>query len=186
MHSFAASLRVPARRAALRATATTPPRTLSLRAGGFRRFSTESPKPAPKSSNTALYVGLGVLVAAAGSYLFFSADSAETTFKKASQATKVAANFVPSKEDYQKVRIRFETAITKGGLTHRPRCTTPLRTSSRKTPSTMVRISVFVYICGSYARSRWLIRSGYPASCLALVGYLRQGDRHRRQVRAFG
>ncbi|KAI0036967.1 cytochrome c peroxidase [Vararia minispora EC-137] len=95
------ALRASARRAVLRAAG---PRSLSLRNPAFRRFTTEAPKPeAPKSSNTALFAGLGVVALAGAGYFFFSSDSAETTAKKGAQAVKVAANFVPAKEDYQKV-----------------------------------------------------------------------------------
>ncbi|THU96780.1 heme peroxidase [Dendrothele bispora CBS 962.96] len=73
------------------------------------RYSTEStsgtPPPPPPKSNTALFVGLGAVVAAGGvAYYAFSDDG--TAVKSGLQAAKVKANFVPSKDDYQKVYNR--------------------------------------------------------------------------------
>ncbi|TFY62568.1 hypothetical protein EVJ58_g3782 [Rhodofomes roseus] len=80
----------------------------AVRSAGIRRYTTEVPKPeAPKKSNTALYAGLGV--AAVGGIAFYvytsSSDTAKeagTLAKSGAQAAKVAANFVPTKEDYEK------------------------------------------------------------------------------------
>jgi len=70
----------------------------------FRKYSTET----PTKSNTALFAGLGA--AAVGGIAFYvytsSSDTAKeagTALKSGAQVAKAAANFVPSKEDYQKV-----------------------------------------------------------------------------------
>ena len=104
-----AVLRAPARRAAFVSAPRAAART-SLRSS-FRKYSTESaPPPQPKSgSNTALYAALGgVAVVGLGYFVYASSDSAKeaaTAAKSAGQAIKVAANFVPTKEDYQKVSL---------------------------------------------------------------------------------
>lgn len=69
----------------------------------FRRFST-TPPPPPKS-NTALYAGIGA-AAVGGFAIYYLSDfgnDAKTAAKSASQSAKVAAGFVPTKGDYQKV-----------------------------------------------------------------------------------
>ncbi|GBE80585.1 Cytochrome c peroxidase, mitochondrial [Sparassis crispa] len=115
-----AAIRVSARRGAFAAPVARVPRT--FRNSAFRRYSTEAPKT--KSSNTALFAGLG-LAAAAGGLAFYiyssSSDTAKqagTALKSGAQAVKVAANFVPTKEDYQKVYNRIaeilEDASDKG------------------------------------------------------------------------
>ncbi|KAI4517710.1 heme peroxidase [Schizophyllum commune Loenen D] len=74
----------------------------------FRRFnSTEAPKP-PKS-NTGLYAGIagGALLAGIGFYYYSQGMNPLTAAKSGAQAAKVATNFVPSKEDYQKVYNRI-------------------------------------------------------------------------------
>lgn len=63
----------------------------------FRRYSTEAPK---SSSKTVIYA-VGAVALAGGAYFAFGGDSA----KSAIQSAKVKANFVPTKEDYQKVCI---------------------------------------------------------------------------------
>ena len=81
----------------------------AFRTTGLRRYTTEVPKPeAPKKSNTALYAGIGA--AAVGGIAFYiytsnsdAAKEAGTLAKSGAQAVKVAANFVPTKEDYEKV-----------------------------------------------------------------------------------
>ncbi|KAF9073649.1 heme peroxidase [Rhodocollybia butyracea] len=75
-----------------------------------RRFSTPPPEaPAPKS-NTPLYVGIGAVVAAGVAFYAFS-DSGNTAIKSGVQAAKVKANFVPTKDDYQKVYNRIADII---------------------------------------------------------------------------
>ena len=82
----------------------------AFRTTGLRRYTTEVPKPeAPKKSNTALYAGIGA--AAVGGITFYiytsnsdTAKEAGTLAKSGAQAVKVATNFVPTKEDYEKVR----------------------------------------------------------------------------------
>lgn len=71
----------------------------------FRRFST-APPPPPKS-NTALYAGIGA-AAVGGLAIYYFTDfgkEANTAAKSAAQTAKSAAGFVPTKEDYQKVRV---------------------------------------------------------------------------------
>ena len=101
--SFAA-LRASARRVNVAASAGRLPRT-ALRNPAFRKYSTEAPK---KSSNAALIGAVGVAALGGAAFWVYasSSDSAKeagTAFKSGAQAAKVAANFVPTKEDYQKV-----------------------------------------------------------------------------------
>ena len=85
--------------------ATRLPRT-TFRTTFHRKYSeqTTPPPPAPeaKSSNTALYFSLGAAAVGAAGYYFYSTN-AENAVKSGVQAAKVKANFVPTKEDYQKV-----------------------------------------------------------------------------------
>jgi len=77
-----------------------------LRASFSRNFSTPPPAPGAKSSNTALYLGLGVAAAGGLAYYFYNTESgkeAGTAIRSGAQAAKVAANFVPTKDDYTKV-----------------------------------------------------------------------------------
>ena len=79
----------------------------------FRRFnSTEAPKP-PKS-DTGLYAGIagGALLAGIGFYYYSQGMNPLTAAKSGAQAAKVATNFVPSKEDYQKVRCRIRSHVS--------------------------------------------------------------------------
>jgi cytochrome c peroxidase len=105
--SFAA-LRAPARRVAFsnasRVTARARP--------AYRKYSTTpTPPPAAKSSNALIYGGLGALaLAGAGFYIYSSqsdtAREAGSAARSAAQSAKSLANFVPTKEDYQKVGKR--------------------------------------------------------------------------------
>lgn len=80
-------------------------RVSTFRGSGFRKYSTEAPK---SSSNTLLWAGLGAAaVGGVAWYIYSSEDTikgAETALKSGVQSGKVAANFVPTREDYQKVR----------------------------------------------------------------------------------
>lgn len=107
-----AALRASVRKAALPAPAAARARP-ALRSSAFRRYSTETPgstpPPPPKSSNTALFAGVGA--AALGGVAFWvytsqsdAAKTAGTAVKSGVQSAKAAANFVPTKEDYIKVR----------------------------------------------------------------------------------
>ena len=76
----------------------------------FRHNSSTSTPP-PKS-NLPLIAGLGAVVLAAGGYYVYTSDSAKgakSALKSSAQVGKAYANFTPSQEDYQKVRIRFPT-----------------------------------------------------------------------------
>ena len=111
-------------RLSLRKTAVPAPsraaRAARIRAPAVRKYSTETPlpPPSPKASNTTLYAGLGA--AALGGVAFWvytsssdSAKAAGTALKSGAQAAKVAANFVPTKEDYIKVRIALHMIATR-------------------------------------------------------------------------
>ena len=100
--SFAA-LRASARRAT--ASAARAPR-VGMRNTAVRRYATES-APGPKS-NAALLGALGVAALAGGAFWVYTSNSdkakeAGTAVKSGAQAAKAAANYVPTKEDYQKV-----------------------------------------------------------------------------------
>lgn len=100
--SFAA-LRASARRANLVAPAARLQRN-AVRNPAFRKYSTEAPK---KSSNAALLGALGAAALGGAAFWVYSSSSASakeagTALKSGAQAAKVAANFVPTKEDYQK------------------------------------------------------------------------------------
>ncbi|KIP06974.1 class I heme peroxidase [Phlebiopsis gigantea 11061_1 CR5-6] len=118
--SFAA-LRVSLRKAAVPAPSRAA-RAARFRAPAVRKYSTETPPPPPppKSSNTTLYAGLGA--AALGGVAFWvytsSSDSAKvagTAVKSGAQAAKVAANLVPTKEDYIKVYNRVAEIMDEAG-----------------------------------------------------------------------
>lgn len=83
----------------------------------FRKYSTESTPTPQQKSNTALYAALGsVAVAGLGYFIYASSDTAKeagTAAKSAGQAIKVAANFVPTKEDYQKVISLIHMMVSK-------------------------------------------------------------------------
>lgn len=75
-----------------------------------RKYSTETSGPGesaqpPKSGNSSIFawVGVGALVVGGTYFALSSNDKAATTAKSTVQSAKVAANFVPSKADYQKV-----------------------------------------------------------------------------------
>ena len=90
-------------------------RRAELRTSSFRKYSTEAP-PAAKS-NTGLYVGLGAVVVGGGLAYYLYTSSSETSkttstaLKSAAQSTKVATKFVPTKEDYQKVRSDLSVKV---------------------------------------------------------------------------
>ena len=72
-----------------------------------RKFTTPTGSTPPPKSGSGLYIGLGIgAVALIGGAFYVSSTSedAGTVAKSAIQAAKVAANFTPTKEDYQKVR----------------------------------------------------------------------------------
>ena len=104
--SFAA-LRAPVRRAVVSAT----PRASARARTTFRKYSTAPTPPPAKSNNAWLFAGLGVALAGAGFYVYSSqsdsARAAGTAVKSTAQAAKSKANFVPTKEDYQKVCENF-------------------------------------------------------------------------------
>ena len=101
--SFAA-FRAPLRRQIFSASF----KRAELRTSSFRKYST-NPPPAAKSS-TGLYVGLGAVAVGGGLAYYLYASSSDTAketstaLKSAAQSAKAATKFVPTKEDYQKVR----------------------------------------------------------------------------------
>lgn len=101
-------LRIPLRNAAplKRAVRAQLPKPSPFRAStGGRRGYSSAPPPPPESkgSSTTLLLGLGAAGAAGAAWYFFT-DEGKTAAKSGAQVAKVAANFVPSKEDYLQVR----------------------------------------------------------------------------------
>ncbi|KAI0744161.1 cytochrome c peroxidase [Daedaleopsis nitida] len=109
--SFAA-LRASSRRVNVATRAVRAPR-VAVRNPAFRKYSTEGPSgPAPKSTNTLLIGAAGAAALGGVAFWLFTSNSdsareAGTALKSGAQAAKAAANFVPSKEDYQKVYNRI-------------------------------------------------------------------------------
>ncbi|KAI5115692.1 hypothetical protein M0805_002835 [Coniferiporia weirii] len=116
MSSFAA-LRVSTRRAAFAAAPRSAVRT-NMRAS-FRKYSTESAEP-KKAGNTWLYASLGGAALVSAGYYFYASSSETskevgTAAKSAAQSAKVLANFVPTKEDYQKVYNDIASILEENG-----------------------------------------------------------------------
>ena len=136
--SVFAALRAPARRSGLVATPRVAARS-TMRMRSFRKYSTESTQsPKPESSNTWLYASIGgAALVSAGYYVYSTSDSAKTAAKSTGQAIKVKTNFVPTKEDYQKVRLlTYNTYDQIKLIIHR--FITILLRFSRKTANMMV------------------------------------------------
>ena len=181
--SFAA-LRASARRVNVAASAGRLPRT-ALRNPAFRKYSTEAPK---KSSNAALIGAVGVAALGGAAFWVYasSSDSAKeagTAFKSGAQAAKVAANFVPTKEDYQKVLLLvappFAPPYSSSSVF---RCTTVLRRFSTLLPTRnmMVRRPLHprrpLGAHRTYAfaqRDRWFLRPRPRPPCVARIGHVR-------------
>jgi cytochrome c peroxidase len=93
---------------------------LKGRAPAGRAYSTPPPPPAGKS-NTGLYVGLGLAVVAAGAgyYVFASSDptarEVATALKSGAQSAKSYAHYTPKKEDYQEVYNKIAKVIDEAG-----------------------------------------------------------------------
>jgi cytochrome c peroxidase len=87
-------------------------RVSAFRSSGFRKYSTEAPK---SSSYTLLWASIGAAAVGGVAWYIYSSDDAakgaETALKSGVQSVKVAANFVPTKEDYQKVRCSPRLAL---------------------------------------------------------------------------
>ncbi|KAF9467405.1 cytochrome c peroxidase [Collybia nuda] len=108
-----ALLRAPLRKAAFSAAI---PRT-AVRTS-YRKFSTPTPPPPPKAkSNNGLFIGLGAAIAVGGLAVYLYSDSTETgtAVKSGIQVAKVKANFVPTKEDYQKVYNKIAELFDEAG-----------------------------------------------------------------------
>ncbi|KAL4251457.1 Peroxidase [Abortiporus biennis] len=89
-------------------------------ANTFRRYTTETPAPAPKKSNVGLYAGLGAAVVGGIAFYIYSSDSdaaktAGTALKSGAQSAKVAANYVPTKADYIKVYNKIAEVLDSAG-----------------------------------------------------------------------
>lgn len=162
-----AALRSSLRRSALQ----TSPRTArpALKQSAFRRFSTETPTPTPTpkpKSNAALYGGIGAAVVGGIALYVFTSDSdsakaAGSAARSGAQAAKAAANFVPSKADYEKVRhLRQVTrdhisrlCLLFTRLTACFRSLTPLfciRSIIRSLSSLILRVTMTVRMSGSH------------------------------------
>ncbi|PSR73215.1 hypothetical protein PHLCEN_2v10936 [Hermanssonia centrifuga] len=92
------------------------------RVPAFRRFnSTQStPPPSPNKSYTGIYAGFGAVAVAGVAFYVYSSQSdsakaAGTALKSGAQAAKVAANFVPTKEDYIKVYNKIAQVLDEAG-----------------------------------------------------------------------
>ncbi|TCD68259.1 heme peroxidase [Steccherinum ochraceum] len=86
-----------------------------FRQGAVRRLTTETPTP-KKSNNNLLYGGIGAAVIGGVAFYVYTSNSdtakeAGTAVRSGAQVAKVAANFVPTKEDYQKVYNRIAEVI---------------------------------------------------------------------------
>ena len=82
------------------------PQTITFRTSV--RWNTTGTAPPKSGSNSTLYGVIGVAaIAGAGYWVYTSQDdtarSAKSTLKEGAQIAKSAANYVPTKEDYQKV-----------------------------------------------------------------------------------
>lgn len=107
--SFAA-LRASARRTTASAVRVSP--RVAVRNAALRRYATESaPPPPPKSSNVVLFGALGAAALATGAFFVFSSSDEAT--KDSSKSGIHAANYVPTKEDYQKVYNRVAEIFDK-------------------------------------------------------------------------
>ncbi|KAI0645765.1 cytochrome c peroxidase [Trametes meyenii] len=114
-----AALRASARRLGSAAPAARASRT-ALRNPAFRKYSTEVPPPPKKSSNAALFGILGAAAVGGAAFWVYTSNSdsareAGTAVRSGVQAAKVAANFVPTKEDYQKVYNRVAEILDSAG-----------------------------------------------------------------------
>lgn len=142
------ALRAPARRTGAYAfTAIKPaarPATRGFATSNLLRNAAPESSSAPKSSsNLPLFLGAGALVAGGIGYWVFTSDSstakeAATAGKSAAQAVKAKTNFVPTKEDYQKVRHRTSRRPMAVLISVR-RCTTRLRKPSTLRTTTVSR-----------------------------------------------
>lgn len=113
--SFAA-LRASLRKARVPVPTAAARTRLTFRANAFRKYSTETSPPAPKS-NTVLYAGIGAAALGGVAWYIYASDSdsarvASTAVKSGAQAAKVAVNFVPTKDDYVKVGLTTSPPFT--------------------------------------------------------------------------
>ncbi|KAJ2919955.1 hypothetical protein MD484_g477, partial [Candolleomyces efflorescens] len=112
------ALRIPLRSAAplRRAARAQLPKASPFRPSynGGRKYSTAPPPPEAKSSSSTLWLGLGAAGAAGAAWYFFT-ESGENAVKSGVQQAKVAANFVPTKEDYEKVYRKIADLVADAG-----------------------------------------------------------------------
>jgi len=97
--------------AAVRRAAASRAAPRAVKPNAFVRPYSTGPEAKSGSSSTAIWLGLGAAAAAGGAYYYFqlteSGKEAGTALKSGAQVAKVKANFVPTKEDYIKVRLNF-------------------------------------------------------------------------------
>lgn len=159
------------------------PRT-TFRTTFYRKYSeqtTPPPPPAPeaKSSNTALYVGIGAAAVGALAYYFYNTE-AENTLKSGLQIAKVKANFVPTKDDYQKARssvcqIYLFNVLTVRNLRSTRELLKLLTRLETTTVSSRVISSSPNHRLTVILLSRRLLRTCHSPSCLAFLWNVRQG-----------
>ncbi|KAH7108028.1 cytochrome c peroxidase [Auriculariales sp. MPI-PUGE-AT-0066] len=112
------ALRAPARRATFTNLASCS-KARSVATRGFatsRAVRNAAPEQPKSSNNSTLFIGLGALVAGGAAYYFLTSDSdaakaAASGAKGAAQVAKVAANFVPTKADYDKVYAKIADSL---------------------------------------------------------------------------
>ncbi|KAF7796657.1 hypothetical protein EIP86_007840 [Pleurotus ostreatoroseus] len=119
-----AAVRLALRRPAAPRFVQAAPRARAVpRAPAFRRYNSSQstpPPPAPepkKSSSLPIFIAVA-LAAGAGGWWYLSTDSgkeAGTAVRSSVQAGKVAANFVPTKEDYIKVYNKIAEVLDEAG-----------------------------------------------------------------------
>ncbi|RDB16907.1 Cytochrome c peroxidase, mitochondrial [Hypsizygus marmoreus] len=103
-------LRAPLRSAALTSARSVPRAQFR---SAFRKYSTTPPPPAQKSSSKTLLLSLGAAAGVGAVAFYYYGDSREavTALKSGVQAAKAKTNFVPTKEDYQKVYNKIATLL---------------------------------------------------------------------------
>ncbi|KAG6891563.1 heme peroxidase [Termitomyces sp. T32_za158] len=104
-----ALLRNPVRRAAVAGIRATPRANAGFRAS-FRHNSTAA--PTPKKSNTGLFLGIAALAVAGGGFYYLNAANEAGSANAGAQAK---ANFVPTRDDYQKVYNKIAELLDEAG-----------------------------------------------------------------------
>ncbi|KAG5639032.1 hypothetical protein H0H81_007645 [Sphagnurus paluster] len=102
-------LRAPLRRAAATGARSIPRAQFR---SSYRHYST--PPPEAKSNNN-LLIGLGAVAGIGGLSFYYYSSTRDAELKSGLQAAKVKANFVPTKEDYQKVYNKIAELLDEAG-----------------------------------------------------------------------